>query len=235
MDSRLQFQRKPKSLTAYQPRFCDPAIQAFPQSRQLRPQGPRIGYGPPDQVALTTAHDGTSFFHHPSQLGPNGRSLFRAGCRRLVFLEVKPGKMLKRAVASVGIGGTLVIVDAIHATGCSVSRLRNIKRRVEKRGATLTILRVGARPFLDWDQCEAMIRRACTERAKKNGCYKAGRGRPTKVDPMVVKRLKDSGLSDEEVAHRLDCDRSTVFRAIKKAKTLDSAAARIRSRRGPDT
>jgi hypothetical protein len=66
----------------------------------------------------------------------------------------------------IGPGDTLIIYDAIHASGCSVSALRKLKHTVEKQGGNLKILRVGPCLFLDWDDCEKRINRTRVERNK---------------------------------------------------------------------
>jgi hypothetical protein len=186
-----------------------------------------IGYSPCDprreQPELDRVMRSTRGVSHRSQLGVVGQALYDAGCRMFAH-EAALGDVLEAAISMVGRGDTLVIYDAIHASGCSISRLRKLKRTVERVGGKLMVLRVGDEVFLDWAQCEAVIHRVCIECAKKNGRYKAGAGRPRKLDLEDARKLRESGLAPEQIAERLGISRPTVYRALGKLKAVEAAA-----------
>lgn len=202
----------------YEPRFSDPDCSMRPQTRLKANRC--LGYGPPDKCERPSA----PVVSHRSQLGPVCRALHDVGCR-LYITEQTPGRELKRAVSVIGPSDSLVIYDAMHASGCSVSSLRKLRHAVEKRGGKLMILRVGRVLFLDWDHCEMAIERECRQRAKAAGRYKAGPGRPRRIDPATVGRLKYAGNSVEEIMAQLGCKRSSVYYALKKLKAMEAKAA----------
>lgn len=219
---------------------------------QPRPKRGRfIGYGPLDELPKNVReqppdpHSVTMGLNpspitiwHPSQLGPVGRALYKVGCCEHRFLEATPGDKLKQALAMIRPGDTLVIFDAMHASGRSargrkdrnLSRLRKLKHKVEERGGKLMILRVGHFKhrdslFVDWEDCEPLIRCICAERRKAAGSYKPGKGRPPRIDPATVGRLKNSGLSVEQIMAQTGYKRSTVYYALKKLETTQPKAA----------
>jgi CRP-like cAMP-binding protein len=122
-------------------------------------------------------------------------------------------------------GDTLVVFDAIHVSGCSVSGLRKRRRDVEARGGQLTILGVGRFIPRGWAGAEALIQYECRERAKAAGRYKPGTGRPPKLDVAEVQRLKALGLKNEEIAERTGFSRSQVFRVLQKLKAATQPKA----------
>jgi hypothetical protein len=206
---------KPKPISLHQPRNIDPQIQAPP--REPRPDGRRIGYGPPDKDSKVAAGS-----LHFKQAGPIDGALCAVRVQRILS-EDKPGAVLKRALSIIRPGDTLVIYDAIHASGCSVSALRKLSAKVEERSGKLMILRVGSSLFLDWDDCEKRIHRACVERAKANKRYKAGDGRPRKLKLEDARKLKVSGLTPEQIAEKRGVNRATVFRALRKIAATKAA------------
>src|SRR5438067_9929219 len=121
--------KESKPITVYQPRI-DREIQQPALPVRLDPDSRRFGYGPLDEKPKHIRTSG--IITHPNQLGPVGRALASVGCCEMSY-EPVPGKRLERTLAMLRPGGTLVVFDAIHASGCSVSKLRALKREIEGR------------------------------------------------------------------------------------------------------
>jgi len=213
--------KQPKPITLYQPCNIDRQIQQPALPVRLRPDSRCFGYGPLDEKPR---HHRSNIVTQRSQLGPIGQALADTGCCEISY-EPVPGKRLQETVARLRAGDTFVVFDAVHASGCSVSALRKLRREVEARGAKFKILRVRSSLFLDWQDCEKRIHRACIDEAKKNGRYKAGPGREPKLQPAEVQRLKALGFTNEEIADRLGFSYSQVCRVVAKLKAAQTKAA----------
>ena len=87
------------------------------------------------------------------------------------------------------------------------------------------ILRVGSSLFINWPDCEKRIERIRIERARKDGRYKAGPGRPPKLDVAEVQRLKALGLKPAEIADRTGFSYSQVCRVLQKLKAATQPKA----------
>jgi hypothetical protein len=202
---------------------------------KLSPSGRCFGYAPPGpgqpESNIHTAflpYEDLEFdewkavhneLYFASWRGPNWHALKSAGVTnaRFRYMENEPGPILKRLVRTLRAGDTLVVVTATHLAR-SVHDLRRLRRRIDAKGATLTILWAGNYRNPTMGMCEEEIFRTCIERAKAAGRYVAGPGRPPRVDVQAVRKLKDAGLDNDAIATELDCDRSTVFRALRKLK-----------------
>lgn len=144
------------------------------------------------------------------------------GCRKVVRESPRSPAMetavngLDFAISLLKPGDTFVAISATHVAQ-RVRDLRRLKDKIESKGATLQILRAGWQENPTWIECEAVIRQVRINRNKAAGRYKAGPGRPPRVDAARVVQLTAAGFSDEAIMAELDCDRSTVFRKRQKA------------------
>jgi DNA invertase Pin-like site-specific DNA recombinase len=156
-------------------------------------------------------------------------ALREAGCER-IFAEKKSGRktadreQLALALDFIRDGDTL-IVTRLDRLARSVIDLRQIVDRITAKGAALRVLQQGqidtgtstGKLFLTmlgaFAEFEADIRaerqRDGIEAAKVKGVY---RGRKPSVDPAEICRALKAGERPADVARRLGCARSTVYR-----------------------
>lgn len=158
--------------------------------------------------------------------------LAEAGCDK-VFFEKKSGtttegrEELRRALEYVR-EGDVFVVTRIDRLARSVSDLGTIVDQLVAKKVSFRALQQGefdttaasGRLFLQmlgaFAEFETALRRERQmegiEKARKEGRY---RGRPRKVDQMMIKRLRSEGVSPTEIGRRLGIARSTVYEALK--------------------
>jgi DNA invertase Pin-like site-specific DNA recombinase len=156
-------------------------------------------------------------------------ALKEAGCAR-IFAEKKSGRtaadreQLALALDFIRDGDTLV-VTRLDRLARSVIDLREIVARITGKGAAFRVLQQGeidtstatGKLFLTmlgaFAEFEADIRaerqRDGIEAAKAKGVY---RGRKPSVDAKEIKRALEAGERPADLARRLGCARSTVYR-----------------------
>lgn len=177
-----------------------------------------FGFGPPDPTPPDRkdirAWNANILFD--AQLGASALLYKDAGCKEVYLAG------LGRLIGRLRPGDVLFAIRPAHVAR-RVSDLRKVKRAVEARGATLTIFMACGQRNPSVAMCEQELRRAAIEASKAAGRYRAGPGRPSRVDPVIVGGLMDSGLSVEEIMARLICNRATVFRALDKLKRAKAA------------
>ena len=106
---RTERPKERQPVIGYEPRHFDPESQS---SSQPRPQGRHIGYAPPDpkdpkreQPRPTFVKDTPPVISHASQLGPNGKVLWNAGCygwNSLRFYEDAAGAGIEQCPPMMG-------------------------------------------------------------------------------------------------------------------------------------
>lgn len=156
-------------------------------------------------------------------------ALREAGCER-IFAEKKSGReaagreQLALALDFIRDGDALV-VTRLDRLARSVIDLRQIVDRIVAKGAVFRVLQQGqidtgsatGKLFLNmlgaFAEFEADIRaerqREGIEAAKARGVYK---GRKPSVDAEEIKRALETGERPADLARRLGCARSTVYR-----------------------
>lgn len=126
--------------------------------------------------------------------------------------------------------GDTLMVTRVDRLARSIGDLQDIVRQLKAKGAHLKATEqpidtgsAAGKAFLDmlgvFAEFETNLRRERQmegiARAKDRGVYK---GRPRKIDPSAVERLRVQGLGASEIARQLRIGRASVYRLLGSAK-----------------
>ena len=161
------------------------------------------------------------------------QALLKAGCDTVRAEKATGTKLEGRAELDLLLKfmreGDTLMVTRIDRLARSIRDLQNIVHDLKARGINLKATEqpidtstAAGKAFLDmlgvFAEFETNLRKERQlegiAKAKGEGRYK---GRKPKLDPTEVKRLKQQGVTADQLAQRLGVDRSSIYRALRAA------------------
>jgi hypothetical protein len=138
-------------------------------------------------------------------------------------VEAEPGAKLCELLVKM-IGDDVLEFPNVSHLAHSYPELREIINFLEKKAVLLAPLHTFGKPTDSREQqFKTDLRRAGAMRAKAAGRY-SRKGRPQRCTAEEVRTLRAEGLSPDDIAARLDISRASVFRKLKGADHILSAA-----------
>ena len=164
----------------------------------------------------------TSTLDQKASIEGQVRDLIDLGCEKVFkeqvsSVDVKNRDQLALALDFIREGDTLVVTK-LDRLARSTAHLVDIMQTIETKKAGLRIVDLGVdtgtatgRLMLNVVSAIAQFEREGIEKARREGKYK---GRPSEIDPEIVRAMKDAGKSPTAIAKELGIARSSVYRVL---------------------